>query len=102
MLLGGAVVLSLASPASADPQLDRGRALFTAEAAPACSVCHALADAGSVGAIGPNLDELAPDAERVAAAVSGGVGIMPAYGENLAEADIEALAAYVSVAAGGS
>ena len=47
-------------------QMQRGKQLFTSAAVPACAVCHTLKDAGAEGAIGPVLDELQPDAARVA------------------------------------
>jgi cytochrome c oxidase subunit 2 len=34
-----------------------GKTIFTSGAAPACSSCHTLSDAGADGTIGPNLDE---------------------------------------------
>ncbi|HEV2791055.1 MAG TPA: cytochrome c [Solirubrobacterales bacterium] len=49
-LLALAVVSSGCGTTSADPQ--RGRTLFIQK----CSECHALAEAGATGAIGPNLD----------------------------------------------
>ena len=67
---------------------------------PACSVCHTLSDAGGVGEIGPNLDEMMPDADRVRVAVHDGVGVMPAFGEGLSAAEIDAVASYVSSVAG--
>lgn len=95
-----AALAGVSAPANvqAGGAMERGRTLFTVEATPPCSVCHTLADAGSAGEIGPNLDELAPDAGRVKAAVSGGIGVMPAYGDLLVAADIDALAEYVSAA----
>ena len=79
--------------------MEAGRALFTTGAAPACAVCHTLQDAGASGAIGPDLDELRPEAARVEAAVRNGIGVMPAF-EALSDEDVAALAAYVAAAAG--
>ena len=76
-----------------------GRALFTEHAEPQCAVCHTLADAKSSGEVGPVLDVLKPDAGRVTAAVTNGIGIMPAY-DSLTPAQIEAVALYVSTVAG--
>ena len=45
-----------------------------------CGGCHTLADAGASGAVGPNLDDLKPDAATVAAQVENGGGGMPAFG----------------------
>jgi sulfite dehydrogenase len=80
---------------------DRGKALFTAEAAPPCGSCHTLADAETSGAVGPNLDELQPTADRVERAMREGPGAMPRYDETLSEEDVSAVAAYVEAAAGG-
>ena len=73
-------------------ELALGKALFTKEATPPCAACHTLKDAGSAGAVGPVLDELQPDAARVATALKGGVGMMPSYQAVLSEAQINALA----------
>ena len=74
-----------------------GKDVFTSS----CGGCHTLADAGTSGAIGPNLDDAAPDAATVKAFVRGGGGGMPAFGDNLANAEVDAVAAYVSSVAGG-
>lgn len=76
--------------------LAEGKALFTQGAVPACAMCHTLKDAGSGGQIGPLLDELKPSADRVATALRNGIGVMPSYRETLTEAQILALARYVS------
>ncbi len=80
------------------PLAAQGRELFMGKAQPNCTVCHTLADAGSVGAIGPNLNTLQPTVEQVFAAVNQGVGAMPAYGAQLSEPELRALAAYVAEA----
>lgn len=83
-------------------ELEKGKQIFTQEAQPSCTICHTLADAGSAGAVGPNLDELKPTLEQVANAVTGGVGIMPAFNESLSEEQIRAVAHYVATVTGGS
>ncbi|WP_374409554.1 cytochrome c [Hydrogenophaga sp.] len=83
-------------------QLKVGRALFTQNAVPACAVCHTLKDAGAQGLVGPVLDELKPDAARVATALRNGIGQMPSYKGRLDESQIAALAAYVAKASGAS
>jgi len=70
-----------------------GRKLF-GSVTPACSLCHTLKAAGATGAVGPSLDELKPDAERVVKALRNGIGQMPAF-SHLSEAQIQALARYV-------
>ena len=90
-------LLSLVSaPALADEaQLARGKELFMSKAVPACAVCHTMADAGSKGAIGPNLDELKPDAARIMKVLNEGMGAMPAFKATLNPADMAAVTAYV-------
>jgi len=83
-------------------QFQQGKVLFGQGAVPACALCHALKDAGAEGAVGPSLDELKPDAKRVATALRNGIGQMPSYNGKLSEAQIAALAAYVAKASGGS
>jgi mono/diheme cytochrome c family protein len=74
-----------------------GKEVFTAN----CGGCHTLADAGTSGASGPNLDDASPDAATVKAYVRGGGGGMPAFGDDLANGEIDAVAAYVASVAGG-
>ncbi|HLV77737.1 MAG TPA: cytochrome c [Marinobacter sp.] len=81
---------------------EQGKQIFTQGAQPSCTICHTLADAGSAGEIGPNLDELKPSFEQVVNAVTSGVGVMPAFEESLSEAQIQAVARYVSGVTGGS
>ncbi|MCD0505372.1 cytochrome c [Bordetella petrii] len=92
----------MAAAGAAEPaDAEAGRALFNKNTTPACAVCHTLADAGAAGTIGPSLDELKPDAARVAQAVRNGIGVMPAF-ESLSDADVETLANYVSSATGAA
>ncbi len=100
----GAVMLSTlpAKGADDDAQFALGRKLFTQEAVPACAVCHTLQAAGAEGAIGPVLDELKPEAARVAKALRDGIGQMPSYKDKLSEAEIAALAHFVSKASGAA
>ena len=65
-----------------------------------CGSCHTLADAGSNGMVGPNLDELQPDHDLVATTVTNGKGAMPPFSGQLDETQIENVAAYVSSVAG--
>ena len=82
-----------------DATLEHGRDVFLS-VEPACSICHVLQDAGAEGKIGPNLDELRPDADKVRNALIDGPGAMPAYGELLSKEEIDAIAAYVAQVAG--
>jgi mono/diheme cytochrome c family protein len=89
------VAFALAGQATAQ-DADRGRRIFTELAEPPCAACHTLKAAKSTGEIGPNLDELKPDLDKIRQAVKNGVGVMPAFAERLSEADIEAVAEYVA------
>ncbi|RBW48919.1 c-type cytochrome [Marinobacter sp. F3R11] len=80
---------------------EKGKLVFTQEAQPSCTLCHTLADAGSAGEIGPDLDELKPSREQVINAVTSGVGIMPPFGELLSSDQIQAVARYVTSVTGG-
>ena len=64
-----------------------------------CGSCHTLADAGTKGTFGPNLDDFKPDKARVLAAIKEGPGGMPSGLLEGAKAD--EVATYVSSAAGG-
>jgi mono/diheme cytochrome c family protein len=98
LLIGALGLPPWAASAQDGPGAEPGKQIFTGKAQPPCGLCHALADAGATGEIGPDLDALEPTEERVRAAVSDGVGVMPAY-EGLSEAEIAALARYVAAAA---
>ena len=100
LVASGIPIPSSAGDAADKAKMEMGRKVFTKIAVPQCGVCHALADAGTTGTIGAKLEELKPDAERVAKAVRDGVGVMPPYKETLTEEQILALAYYVAGAAG--
>lgn len=72
------------------------RTLFT----DSCGSCHVLADAGTTGTVGPNLDDLPLDASRVAQQIVTGGGAMP--GKLLEGDEAEAVAAYVAATAAGA
>ncbi|MFL1405637.1 c-type cytochrome [Marinobacter sp. M1N3S26] len=90
----------LAASAQADPLASQGREVFIEQAQPSCTLCHTLANAGASGTIGPDLDKLVPSEQQVKAAVSSGVGVMPAYGDSLTSEQITAVARYVSSVSG--
>ena len=83
-------------PVKSDPIYDLGKNVFLNKGA--CSTCHILADAGSDGQIGPNLNEIRPDKMWVIKTVTNGIGVMPAYEGELTSEEIEAVAHYVSIA----
>lgn len=93
-----ACLFAVAGQAQADEQ---GKTLFTAGAKPiACAVCHTLADAGSAGAIGPDLDELQPSKEQILKVMNEGMGAMPSFAQTLSDEERDAIATYVSTVAG--
>ncbi len=73
-----------------------GKEVFTSN----CGTCHTLADAGTSGEVGPNLDELMPTKSLVETQVTNGGGGMPPFGGQLSEEEIQDVAEYVSSVAG--
>jgi cbb3-type cytochrome c oxidase subunit III len=73
-----------------------GKGLFKTN----CGSCHTLADAGTAGTVGPNLDTLKPNDALVIKQVTNGGGGMPAFKGTLTPAQIKLIATYVSGAAG--
>jgi cbb3-type cytochrome c oxidase subunit III len=73
-----------------------GKTIFQTE----CSSCHTLAAAGTHGTIGPNLDQLKPSEAIVQHQVEVGGGVMPAFKGKLSDAQITAVAKFVSSSAG--
>lgn len=73
-----------------------GKTIFTQT----CASCHTLADAGTSGTVGPNLDQSKPPKELVVDRVTNGRGAMPAFKDSLDPTQIEAVADYVSSVAG--
>jgi len=61
-----------------------------------CGMCHTLQAAGSEGQIGTNLDQLKPFMPQVVAAVTNGIGVMPAFEGMLSSEEIEAVSYFVS------
>ncbi len=76
--------------------LTSGKDIFVAN----CGSCHMLADAGTSGTVGPNLDQLKPALAIVEKQVINGGAVMPAFKGKLTPAQIKAVAKYVSSAAG--
>lgn len=74
---------------------DDPKSLFTSN----CGSCHVLEKAGTSGAVGPSLDEAQPTFEEAVRQITNGGGGMPAFGDQLTDEQIRALARYVS--AGG-
>jgi mono/diheme cytochrome c family protein len=68
-----------------------------------CGSCHTLADAGTTGNVGPNLDDAKPPLDLVIDRVTNGKPPMPAFGADgiLTETQIQDVAAYVVQATSG-
>jgi mono/diheme cytochrome c family protein len=75
----------------------KGKILFKQN----CGGCHTLADAGTSGTVGPNLDDLKPNYQAVTAQVTNGGGVMPSYKGQFTTQQIADVAAYVVTATGG-
>ncbi len=65
-----------------------------------CTGCHTLKDAGATGTVGPNLDQAKPSEQLAVQRVTNGSGAMPPFKGQLTDAQIQAVAKYVSTAAG--
>ena len=85
-----------AAPPPGGGQAADGKTIFTTNCAP----CHTLADAGTTGTVGPNLDQAKPPKSLVVDRVTNGMGAMPPFKGQLSDAQIQAVADYVSSAAG--
>ena len=75
-----------------------GKAIFTG--ASGCTGCHTLADAGSSGTVGPNLDDAMPSFDLAYDRVTNGQGGMPSFQTSLTDQQRADVAAYVSSVAG--
>jgi mono/diheme cytochrome c family protein len=76
---------------------EQGKALFASQG---CGSCHTLGAAGSSGNVGPNLDDAKPTFDKVVTQVTNGGGGMPAFKGRLTDAQIKAVATFVSKNAG--
>ena len=83
--------------ANADELFNKGKEVFLG--AGNCAACHTLSDAGSIGEIGPNLNQIRPQVQTILMAVKNGIGVMPAMEGILSDEEIEAVAHYVSISA---
>jgi mono/diheme cytochrome c family protein len=60
-----------------------------------CGSCHTLADAGTSGSVGPDLDDAKPPYELIIDRVTNGKSPMPSFKDKLSEKQIQDVAAYV-------
>ena len=73
------------------PAVD-GEAVFT----DTCGGCHTLSAAGTSGTTGPNLDDVSLDAGAIEGIVRDGRGGMPAFGDQLSDDEVAAVADFVA------
>ena len=99
LFLNFCIILIFASitQANADELFNKGKEVFLG--AGNCAACHTLSDAGSVGEIGPNLNQIRPQVQSILMAVRNGIGVMPSMEGILSDEEIEAVAHYVSISA---
>ena len=83
--------------ANADELFNKGKEVFLG--AGNCAACHTLSDAGSIGEIGPNLNQIRPQVQTILMSVRNGIGVMPAMEGILSDEEIEAVAHYVFISA---
>src|SRR5262245_54194736 len=101
-LVAGVVLFALAgcggsdksdSASKSSPESSAGAKVF---ADAGCGGCHTLNAAKTKGTVGPNLDDVQPDKEKVVRQVTnGGVG-MPSFRDKLTKQEIDQVAAFVS------
>ena len=60
-----------------------------------CGSCHVLQDAGTTGTVGPNLDQARPEFQEAFTQIKNGGGGMPAFGGQMTDEEIRALARYI-------
>jgi sulfite dehydrogenase len=70
----------------------KGKQIFAEKG---CGGCHTLADAGSNGTVGPNLDDAKPSFELAVTRVTEGRGAMPSFKDQLSAQEIADVASYV-------
>ena len=85
------------APAGGGDLVAQGKEVFQKAG---CTSCHTLKDAGATGTVGPNLDDAKPPKSLVVDRVTNGKGVMPSFKGQLTQAEIDAVATYVSTVAG--
>jgi len=91
-----AYVAAVAGKPTTSKASANGKDIFVAN----CGSCHTLADAGTNGTVGPNLDQRKRSLAIVQRQVINGGGAMPAFKGTLTPEQITAVSKYVSSAAG--
>ncbi len=89
------------APSIGEASAHPGAAAFSA--ALPCGTCHTLADAGTGGQVGPNLDSAQPDFAAALEIITNGKGGMPAFkDQGLNDDQLKCIAGYVATWAAGS
>jgi mono/diheme cytochrome c family protein len=93
-IIAGCGILAASASAQEAAKVDReaARELFHAYS---CSACHALADAGAGGSIGPSLDNPSLTRDFVIDRIANGQGAMPSFSGQLSDEEIALLADYI-------
>jgi mono/diheme cytochrome c family protein len=89
---GGILVASASAEEAAKVDREAARELFHTYS---CSACHALADAGAGGSIGPTLDNPSMSRDFVIDRIANGQGAMPSFSGQLSDEEIALLADYI-------
>ena len=106
LLVLGAVLLVTAGcgnkgkKSASPPVADTGSPGAKIFASAGCGGCHTLSAADATGKIGPNLDELRPNQERVERQVRSGGNGMPSFAKKLSADQIRQVATFVATSAG--
>ena len=87
------IILVFTKPVLAESMMNLGLKVFNGKGE--CATCHTLQAARSTGNIGPNLDKLKPQIDKIIYAVTNGIGVMPSWDGILTVEEIEAVAYYV-------
>ncbi|HEY7806815.1 MAG TPA: cytochrome c [Croceibacterium sp.] len=90
--VGGLATRAHAENAKPSDPIAAGRDLFNTYS---CSACHTLADAGSTGSVGPDLDNPNLTHDAIVSRIEMGGGPMPSFAGQISEADIGKLADYI-------
>jgi mono/diheme cytochrome c family protein len=91
---------SKAPGAAGEASSNPGATAFASDAG--CGSCHTMADAGTNGNVGPNLDNAKPSYEEALTVITNGRGGMPAFKGQLDENQIKCLAGYISTYSGAT
>jgi sulfite dehydrogenase len=81
-----------AGPTLPQGNAEAGRPIF---ASSGCSACHTMKAANATGTVGPNLDDIKPELEKIESQVVNGGGGMPPFKGNLSNQQIADVSQFV-------